>query len=96
MKPSALAFDINRRVESRVDNVTRAIIGIGVVALIASAGAPTVAPADDQFFRDKVAPVLERRCIHCHGGCAPKGKLSLTTAAARAKGRRQRAGGRAG
>ena len=80
MKPSALAFDINRRVE-RVDNVTRAIIGIGVVALIASAAAPTVAPADDQFFRDKVAPVLERRCIHCHGGSAPKGKLSLSTAA---------------
>src|SRR5689334_19700636 len=33
-----------------------------------------------QSFRDLVAPVLEKRCVHCHGTTAPKGNLSLTTA----------------
>ena len=42
--------------------------------------------ADDQLFRDKVAPVLERRCVHCHGERAPKGNLSLTTSAGALKG----------
>ena len=45
-----------------------------------------LAAADDQFFRDQVAPILERRCVHCHGGSAPKGNLSLTTAAGASKG----------
>src|SRR5512138_923854 len=33
-----------------------------------------------QDFRDHVAPVLEKRCVHCHGGVSSKGNLSLTTA----------------
>jgi hypothetical protein len=31
-------------------------------------------------FRDHVAPVLEKQCVHCHGGASSKGNLSLTTA----------------
>ncbi len=42
--------------------------------------------ADDPSFREKVAPILERRCLHCHGETTHKGKLSLSTAAAAFKG----------
>ena len=42
--------------------------------------------ADDPLFRDKVAPILERRCLHCHGEATHKGNLSLSTAAAAFKG----------
>ncbi len=34
----------------------------------------------DRLFREQVAPVLERRCLHCHGAENPKGGLSLATA----------------
>jgi hypothetical protein len=33
----------------------------------------------DDLFRDRVAPVLESRCLHCHGGDRPRGGLSLET-----------------
>ncbi len=33
----------------------------------------------DRLFREQVAPVLERRCVSCHGESSPKGKLSLVT-----------------
>ena len=42
--------------------------------------------ADDRLFRDQVAPLLEKHCLHCHGATAPKGKLALTTAAAALRG----------
>ncbi|MEW4570849.1 PSD1 and planctomycete cytochrome C domain-containing protein [Tautonia sp. JC769] len=32
----------------------------------------------DRLF-DRVAPILETRCLHCHGGDRPKGSLSLET-----------------
>ena len=38
-------------------------------------------PADDSTFRDRVAPILERRCVACHNDANPKGKLSLSTIA---------------
>ncbi|MEX2120306.1 MAG: DUF1553 domain-containing protein [Pirellulales bacterium] len=44
----------------------------------------------DEFFRDQVAPILERRCLACHGAEEPKGGLSL------ADGRRALAGGDSG
>ncbi len=59
---------------------------IGPVAWLALLAATSAAQADDSLFRDKVAPVLEKRCIHCHGGKAPKGNFSLATAAAVFKG----------
>ncbi len=62
------------------------ILGFGLATLIALEAAPAVATGDDRIFREQVAPVLERRCVHCHGGSAPKGNLSLTTAAGASKG----------
>ena len=35
-----------------------------------------------RLFRERVAPVLEARCVSCHSGDDPKGKLGLTTASA--------------
>jgi hypothetical protein len=42
------------------------------------------ASADDgaAMFQDRVAPVLERRCVQCHQGEEPEGGLSLVTAEA--------------
>ena len=41
------------------------------------------AVADDgTFFREQVAPILERHCVGCHQGEKPKGGLDLTTARA--------------
>src|SRR5918995_4064235 len=37
---------------------------------------------DDRLFRERVTPILERRCVSCHGDASPKGKLALTTAGA--------------
>ncbi|WP_422928230.1 DUF1553 domain-containing protein [Singulisphaera sp. PoT] len=34
---------------------------------------------EDRFFRDRVAPILEKRCVSCHGEDSPKGKLTLTS-----------------
>ncbi len=36
--------------------------------------------ADDRLFSERVAPILEARCVHCHEGTKPKGGLSLVTA----------------
>ena len=47
------------------------------VAFLLAAG---VAPADDQLFREHVAPILEARCVHCHEGPKAKGGLSLVSA----------------
>jgi len=54
-----------------------ALVGLGVI--LASAAAR----GDDasSFFRERVAPVLERRCVRCHDELSPKGGLSLSTAA---------------
>jgi len=37
------------------------------------------AQADDSLFRQRVAPILETRCLSCHDGSKPKGGLSLAT-----------------
>ena len=42
--------------------------------------------ASQRFFDDQVAPVLVRRCIHCHNGFDLKGKLDLSTRAAAHRG----------
>jgi len=41
---------------------------------------PLAVRADDRFFRERVAPILERHCVHCHQGAEPKGKLDLSQA----------------
>src|SRR5579875_1040368 len=57
----------------------RMLIGLAAwIILAASAGADE----PDRLFREQVAPVLERRCLHCHGSEAPpKGGLSLSSRA---------------
>ncbi len=64
----------------------KAIVGFGLAISVVLAIGSRASQADDQFFRDNIAPVLERRCIHCHGEQAPKGNLSLTTASLARKG----------
>ena len=41
-------------------------------------------------FDAKVAPILARRCLDCHSGAEPKGKLDLSRRAAALRGRRGR------
>jgi hypothetical protein len=56
----------------------------GAFALWATAGtapAQSSPEAEDRFFLDRVAPVLETRCLRCHGGEARKRGLSLATRA---------------
>ena len=36
--------------------------------------------ADDAFFIERVAPLLEQRCVRCHSGDEPKGGLDLSRA----------------
>ncbi len=37
----------------------------------------TAARADERFFVERVAPIFERHCVHCHQGAEPKGGLNL-------------------
>jgi len=64
----------------------KTILGSGLAAWLGLAAAASASGTGDQFFREQVAPILERRCIHCHSGATPKGNLSLTTAAGVLKG----------
>ncbi len=49
------------------------------IALFLSLLAGASVRADDgTFFRQQVAPILERHCVHCHQGDKPKGGLALT------------------
>jgi mono/diheme cytochrome c family protein len=65
-------------------NVIKAIF-FGLATSIAAA-VPSTFGADDQFFRQRIAPILERRCLQCHGDSTRKGNLSLATASAAFKG----------
>jgi hypothetical protein len=64
----------------------KTIVRWGFVTWLGMSAVPSVMGADDPTFRDKVAPILERRCLHCHGDLTHKGNLSLSTAAAAFKG----------
>lgn len=57
----------------------RARVSLLATAICALFG--STASADDDLFRDRVAPLLERRCLSCHNAQDAKGELSLTTAA---------------
>ena len=68
---------------SAMTMTTRIAFGILVWAagpLAAHAAEP------DRLFREQVAPILEKRCVHCHGAEMPKGGLSLATRAGLLKG----------
>ena len=63
------------RIPTRMNYTPRA----AVTLLLAFATVTRSWAADDVLFRDKVAPILETRCVRCHGDLAPKGGLNLTT-----------------
>jgi cytochrome c553 len=46
-----------------------------LIALLAD-----VTQADDKFFRERIAPIFESRCVRCHEGEKAKGGLSLVSA----------------
>src|SRR5688572_18923275 len=65
----------------------------GWIASLACLCLPAPALADDgaaagdlDFFRESVAPIIERHCISCHQGDEPKGGLSLSTSQSAAEG----------
>ena len=66
--------------------MTKTIVRWGFMTWLGLAATRTVAGADDPTFRDKVAPILEQRCLYCHGEATHKGNLSLRTAATALKG----------
>jgi len=61
-------------------------VSLALAAWLGTTTAGQASAAEDQSFRQKVAPILERRCVQCHGGLSPKGNLWLTTAKAILKG----------
>ena len=65
-------------------NLMNSIVGLAIS--IAAAAAPSASRADDQFFRQRIAPILERRCLHCHGDLTHKANLSLASASSAFKG----------
>jgi hypothetical protein len=50
-----------------------------IFAILFATFSPGIGKADEPFFRAKVAPILERRCVQCHGAEMSKGKLRLDT-----------------
>src|SRR5262245_61879620 len=64
----------------------KTIVGLGLGTILGLMAAATRRAEDDRVFVEKVAAILERRCVRCHGGDSPKGKLSLTTRAGALKG----------
>ncbi len=54
------------------------LLALTLSALFATAQA---SESDETVFREKVAPILQSRCVRCHGGDSKKGGLSLATLA---------------
>ena len=59
------------------------VIGL-VVLMVGPLAAGAAEP--DRLFREQVAPILEQRCVSCHGSDSPKGGLSLATGRSLLKG----------
>ncbi len=51
---------------------------VWIVATVAFASSECMAESPN--FNEKIAPILVRRCVECHSGAEPAGKLNLTTA----------------
>ncbi len=86
MRTSVAALSTFCTGRTSLANIKQAIVRFGVLASVASAFALPASKGDDQLFSDKVAPILEGRCVHCHGEHEPKGGLSLARAAGARKG----------
>lgn len=52
------------------------IAGAGLLLLVASA--PAQKKADEKFFADRVAPLLQQHCLECHAGKKARAGLDLT------------------
>jgi mono/diheme cytochrome c family protein len=63
----------------------RVVIVLGAVTAACLLTGAGTAKGDD-LFRTVIAPLLERRCVHCHGDDTPKGSLSITSVGALARG----------
>jgi mono/diheme cytochrome c family protein len=61
-------------------------VGFGLATSIVLGALASASGGDDDFFRERIAPVFESRCVACHGETASKGNLSLATAPGVAKG----------
>jgi hypothetical protein len=53
-----------------------------LLTIVGGLAMPLKAADDGQLFREKVAPIFERRCLSCHNDHDRKGRLSLETAKA--------------
>src|SRR5260370_42582568 len=70
-----------------VRRLTAASLALGMLALLRPAPTEAAdAAGDASFFRARIAPVLETRCVQCHGEGTSKGGLWLTTRAGLLKG----------
>jgi hypothetical protein len=56
--------------------------GEGAPAAKVATKSTSAAGDNEKLFRERVAVILERRCVHCHSGDTPKGKLRLDEAKA--------------
>src|SRR5438046_1718039 len=59
------------------------ILRMSAIVILTLIAAPSV--AQELRFDAVVAPLLIERCVDCHSGAKPKGKLDLTSKAATAK-----------
>jgi mono/diheme cytochrome c family protein len=64
--------------ESAMTLTARGLISLGILLVLPAASG---ADAGDlgRVFREQVAPILERSCLHCHGAETAKGGLSLAS-----------------
>ncbi len=51
---------------------------LALCLLVLLSGVSTLLGGDDKSFDETVAPILARRCLDCHSGSDPKGKLDLS------------------
>ena len=65
-----------------------------LTVLSGSKAAADGARGQTRDFDAKVAPILARRCLDCHSGADPKGKLDLSRRASALRGGEERAGDR--
>src|SRR5262245_701637 len=52
---------------------------IGFAALVALGFAQDAATLSDRLFSEKIAPLLQKRCVHCHNAGKARGGLDLTS-----------------
>jgi len=71
---------------ARLANSMKSMLVTFLTAVLGLAAPARLWGADESLFREKVAPVLETRCIRCHGEVSSKGDLNLATVAGVLKG----------